>query len=344
MKTYRQSMDQLHFTSEEKAAMVDRLMAGETKGVRKAHTFRRTLIVGVAAAALMTMGVGAAVALTPAGEMFASIFGSSPDQIEQINEIVTPIGVSDTNDGVTITADAIIGDTYSYAIVYSIQREDGVPLVEGLHAGETTGMLPLGFERADTDEGIKGGRHGWSYFFDADPTDHAVQFVEQVTFDNPIEPGMATATFQGLYQQCGSGFQNKKVLAEGGWELCFPLEFQDSGVDLTAGQNFQLNGMDATLDAVTISPLSMKVDYTVWEEPDWDAYYQEEINRYLDVMGISIHFMDGTAMDLGIGNGSIGQGKGKTYGQRWYLFDEILDLSTVESVSIGDITLPVAAE
>ena len=32
MKTYRQSLDELHFTREEKTAMVDRQTAGESRG------------------------------------------------------------------------------------------------------------------------------------------------------------------------------------------------------------------------------------------------------------------------------------------------------------------------
>ena len=54
-----------------------------------------------------------------------------------------PVGASDTDGGVTITADAIIGDTYSYAVVYSIAREDGQPLAEDLTPLEgTDGTLP----------------------------------------------------------------------------------------------------------------------------------------------------------------------------------------------------------
>ena len=105
--------------------MVDRLTAGESRGGGKVRSIRRTVTVGVAAALLMTMGVGAAVTLTPAGEVFASIFGDSPAQTEILDRMGVPIGASDTADGVTITADAIIGDTYSYAVVYSIARDDG---------------------------------------------------------------------------------------------------------------------------------------------------------------------------------------------------------------------------
>ena len=58
MKTYRQSLDELHFTREEKNAMVDRLTAGESRGSGKVRSIRRTVTVGVAAAPLLTMGVG----------------------------------------------------------------------------------------------------------------------------------------------------------------------------------------------------------------------------------------------------------------------------------------------
>ena len=38
MKTYRQSLDELHFTREEKNAMVDRLTAGEGRGSGKVRS------------------------------------------------------------------------------------------------------------------------------------------------------------------------------------------------------------------------------------------------------------------------------------------------------------------
>ena len=150
------------------------------------------MTVGVAAALLMTMGVGAAVTLTPAGEVFASVFGNSPAQTEIVDRMGVPIGASDTSGGVTITADAIIGDTYSYAVVYSIARDDGQPLAEDLTPlGGGDGPLPLTFDQADTDIGMLGGSHGTAYFYDADPADNAIQYVEMMTADTPIEPGLS---------------------------------------------------------------------------------------------------------------------------------------------------------
>ena len=354
MKTYRQSLDELHFTREEKNAMVDRLTAGESRGGGKIRSIRRTVTVGVAAALLMTMGVGAAVTLTPAGEVFASVFGGAPAQTEIMDRMGVPIGASDTADGVTITADAIIGDTYSYAVVYSIARDDGQPLAENMTPlGGTGGLLPLTFEQSDTFIGMLGGSHGTAYFYDADPADNAIQYVEMMTADTPIEPGTATATFQNLYLR-GEDIQDRTLLAEGSWKIRFQFQFPDSGVSLEAGQTFQLNGMEATLDGVTISPLSIQVGYTVWEELVWDHQDQadgqmsehdrEQSYRFFESLPVTVNFTDGTALDLSGNGGGIRPEDGKTVCQKGRVFEEILDLSTVESVTVGDVTLPVEAE
>ena len=354
MKTYRQSLDELHFTREEKNAMVDRLTAGESRGSGKVRSIRRTVTVGVAAALLMTMGVGAAVTLTPAGEVFASVFGGAPAQTEIMDRMGVPIGASDTADGVTITADAIIGDTYSYAVVYSIARDDGQPLAEDLTPlGGTDGPLPLTFDQSDTFVGMLGGSHGTAYFYDADPADNAIQYVEMMTADTPIEPGTATATFQNLYLR-GEDIQDRTLLAEGKWKIRFQFDFPDSSVSLDAGQTFQLNGMKATLDGVTLSPLSIQVDYTVWEELVWDHQDQadgqmgehdrEQSYRFFESLPVTVNFTDGTALDLSGNGGGIRPEDGKTVCQKGRVFEEILDLSTVESVTVGDITLPVEAE
>ena len=354
MKTYRQSLDELHFTREEKKAMADRLTAGESRGGGKVRSIRRTVAVGVAAALLMTMGVGAAVTLTPAGEVFASVFGGAPAQTEIMDRMGVPIGASDTSGGVTITADAIIGDTYSYAVVYSIARDDGQPLAEDLTPLEgTDGTLPLTFDQSDTFIRMLGGSHGSAYFYDADPTDAAIQYVVMMTMDTPIEPGTATATFQNLYL-CSEDARDRTLLAEGNWKIRFQFNFPDSGVSLDAGQTFQLSGMEATLDGVTISPLSIQVGYTVWEELVWDHQDQadgqmsehdrEQSYRFFESLPVTVNFTDGTALDLSGNGGGIRPEDGKTVCQKGRVFEEILDLSTVESVTVGGITLPVAAE
>ena len=264
MKTYRETMDELRFTEQEKEAMVDRLL--ERGGSRRKGLNLRCAAVAVAAAAVLTVGAGAAVVLTPAGEVFASVLGGAPAQTEILDRMGVPVGASDTHNGVTITADAIMGDTYSYAIVYSIRRDDGSPLVsdETLAAGaERDGLLPLRFRNYGTQVRTSGGgAHGSSWFYDADPADNAIQFVEMMTQDQPLKPGTASVKFQDLSVYTDNDYRTSETLAEGTWRLKFDFAFEDSSISLPAGQSFTLNGMDATLDGVTLSPLSIQVDYT----------------------------------------------------------------------------------
>ena len=117
------------------------------------------------------------------------------------------------------------------------------------------GVLPLTFDRADTSVGVTGGSHGSAYFYDADPSEPSIQYVEKTTSDVPLEPGTATASFRNLYLM-GKDFQDKIPVAEGKWKIRFQFSFPDSSVRLPGGQTFQLNGMEAVLDGVTLSPLS----------------------------------------------------------------------------------------
>lgn len=350
MKQYKDTMDKLRFTPEQKAHMTDRLMEAASSSRRQPHAFRRIAVVGVAAALALSVGVaGATGALKDVGESFSAIFGSSAAQTQVIDQIGYPIGASATSGGITITADAIMGDTYSYAVVYTIQRDDGQPLADAEALRPINDTLPLSFTNFGIDVGYMGGMHGTAYFFDADPSDNAIQYVEMMTADDPIRPGVAKVKFQDLNLKTGDG--SLTLLAKGTWQLKFDFNFEDAMVELPAGQNFTLNGMDATLDAVRVSPLSYQVEYTVHDQLQWDSnpeggqqstHDREEMSRYFDSLPLSLTLKDGTILDLTNSGGGISPEDGQTVCEKSGLFDEILELDQVASITVGDIVIPVS--
>lgn len=357
MKQYKDTMSDLRFTPEQKARMTDRLMEAAGSSVRRHHTFRRMAVVGVAAALVLSVGVaGATGALGEVGERFSALFGPAT-QTEVIDQIGYPIGASATADGITITADAIVGDTYSYAIAYSISREDGQPLVsqETLEGSEGyEGRLPFSFEVHDLRPSgplgflsAKGGGGGFSHFYDADPTDNAVQFVAFWTSDTPIRSGKVTTTFRGLYDTTDS-YANKTLLAEGPWTLDFTMDFEDASIALPAGQAIQVGGMDATLDAVTLSPLSIMVEYTVHQEvPEAERQngQEDEANdpyaAFRD-LPVILTYTDGSTLEVKSANTSVGSGNGKAKCTLGLIFDSIRPLEEVVSVTVGDVVIPVS--
>ena len=355
--SYRDTMDGLRFTREQKEDMVENLLAAPAGRTVRPLRFRRFAAAGVAAALVLSLGVaGAAGGLDSAANAFAGLFGGAHTEV--IDQIGYPIGASATADGITITVDAILGDRYSYAVAYSIQREDGAPLAdpELLAAGATEdGLLPLTFGSQDTSLGLfSGSAHGSSFFYDADPSDNALQFVEMMTYDKPIRTGAATARFRELSVFPGGGYTEKELLAQGPWKLRFDLDFADSSVSLEAGQDFTLNGMDATLDAVTLSPLSIQVDYTVHQELVWSEdredgrmndHDRELTYRYLESLPVAVTYTDGTTQDLtNNAGGGIAPGDGETVCQKSRIFSTIRPLDQVASVTVGDIVLPVSTE
>ena len=338
MKRYHDTMDQLRFTPEQKEDMVDRLMAAEAAAPRRVLPLRRLAVVGVAAALVLSLGAaGATGALGDVGAAFFAIFGSSA-QTEVIDRIGYPVGASDTDNGITITADAIVGDTYSYAVVYTIQREDGKALVNddvlARVSNPSTGALPLAFQFHDiTPLGYTGGSHARSWFYDADSADNAIQFVELRTQSAPIEPGEVTVQLRDL-EVYNEDYTARTTLAKGSWTLKFQMDFENSSRVLPCGQTFRLDGAEAVLNTVTLSPLSIQVDYTVRGEGDPSL-------DWIEPLSLSLTYIDGTTLDLSHAGGTSAYGEDAVNCQKSMIFDQILALDEVAFVTVGDMVIPV---
>ena len=355
-REYTDALDGLRFSDEAKARMVQNLLdaAGESapkqaKPRKRKFGLPRVTAVGVAAALVLGIGAGASGVFKTAGEAFAGVFGPTADT-EIIDQIGRPIGASDTDNGVTITADAIIGDKYHYAITYSIIKEDGTPFDIDLSKTVGDGVLPLNFAEEDTSlAGYFGGTHGGSYFYDADPTDAAIQYVEtREVSDGDVQGRTIKAKFSDLYAYDED--MNRVMIAEGDWSFKFNLDFEDTSINLPAGQTFGLNGMTATIDEITLSPLALRVDYTVDSEVQWDENAQSgkqsdhdsaQMQKYFDDVQIVINKADGTSLDMSYAGGSIKPQDGKTICQKGDMFSEIIPLEDVVSLTIGGVEIPV---
>ncbi|MBM6885081.1 DUF4179 domain-containing protein [Pseudoflavonifractor phocaeensis] len=339
MNRYQDTLDRLRFTPEQKQHMTDRLMAAaERPAPRRVLPFHRLAAAGVAAALVLSVGVaGATGALGEVGAAFSAIFGPST-QTEIMDKIGYPVGASDTDNGVTITADAIVGDTYSYAVVYTIQREDGKALVSDqllARAPDPDDALPLAFQSYDAAlQGYRGGSSGNMWFYDADPADSALQFVELRTQSEPLEPGLLTVRFQDL-QVYGEDYATCTTLTEGSWKLSFQLAFEDASRTLPCGQTFTLNGAEATLNAVTLSPLSIQADYTV-------SWAGDTAMDWIEPLPMSITYTDGTTLDLSHAGGASAYGTGSVSCQKGMIFDQLHPLEEVASVTVGDVVIPVS--
>lgn len=135
-------------------------------------------------AALLLGGGGTAIASgvisVPLSQAVQDLFGGSVADTKIVDKVGRPAGASATSNGVTVTADAIIGDAANVKIVYTISRDDGKPFD---FSGGNYSATSMGFESPGSFIDGTRGMAGGAYFYDADPTDNKVQYVEEWNVD-----------------------------------------------------------------------------------------------------------------------------------------------------------------
>ena len=342
---YKTAMDALRYTDEQKALLAEHAAQAARKAQARSHRpLLRTALIAACLTAALAVTAGATGILKSAGEAFAPIFGGSAAQTEIIDKIGYPIGASDTAGGVTITADAILGDAYNAAIVFTITRDDGTAL---LPAGTEDAMLLVRGGGADLN--IPGGTHGGSWFVDEDPADNTVQLIQTISADVPLNDCTATAKFDDLWmwdEESGEAVP----FAEGTWKLRFDVQYEDASVTLGSGETFTQAGMTFTIDAVTVSPVAFKVDYTVDSEVQWSdsgsgqqsEADSREMQRYFENVEILLTKTDGSVMDLSSTGGSISPDNGTTVCSKTGFFPEIIPMEEIERITVGGVAFPLA--
>ena len=106
--------------------------------------------------------------------------------------------------------------------------------------------------------------------------------------------------------------------------------------------------MDATLDAVTLSPLSIMVEYTVHQEVPETARKSGQTDKANDPyapfrdLPVTISYTDGSTLEVKSATTSVGSGSGQAKCTIGMIFDSIRPLEEVASVTVGDVVIPVS--
>lgn len=346
---YKEALDELRFSPEAKRRMVQRIEVAAVVEPLPRPTRRSRALVIAAAAAVLALAVGC----TAYASGMLGRASAPAKETPATTEVVDGIGRPDahaSSDGVTVTAEAVMGDRSNYAIVFSIAKDDGTPF-EDIEALDN-GLLPLGFGEAagvHVDGVTTSG--GSSHFYDADPSDNAIQYVEQMSVTSTsgsIIGHTARVGFQDLYRYGDGG---REVLVEGTWDMKFVVDYEDTSINLPAGQPFELNGMGATLDSASISPIALTLEYTADGRMDWiekesgrmSEREAGERDRFLNP-SITVNMKDGTVLEIDASQHSGGSREdgSTTVCHKNIVFEEFLNTDEVASVTIGgtEIALP----
>lgn len=350
-KMYNSALDELRFSDEAKSRMVNRLMAAAEQpeqpvAIHRVRRFPRIAAVGVAAALVLSIGAGATRVFKSAERRICRAYSVRQQTPKSLTRLAGPIGASDTSNGVTVTADAILFDGYNYLISYTLEKEDGSAF--DCTKNPDTGLLNVYWNRADSNIGLNAqGAIGSSYFYDENPNDNAIQYVETMSYTDAVTTGGTAKIMLGDLTAVTDNGAETKTIADGTWHLKFKLEADNSAVELPAGQSIQVGGKTATINKVLLSPIGYNFVYTVdGKAPFENAESGQEPASHRDTWDafsakLLINKKDGTVIDVPGNGSSMDPHDGKTVCTRQGTFDTILPLDEVASVTIGDTTIPV---
>lgn len=370
LDSYTASMDGLHFSDEAKARMTEGLRAAAAAksaeknaqaaapaevltmpGRRRTHRWVR-VAAGLALALVLggggTVAVAAGVLPNPA-DVLSDVFGGAPAQTELLNEVGRPIGASVTSNGVTVTAEAVVGDRSNFTVVYDVEFDDP-SMLEGIEPGED-GTLPLVAEATLYVDGVNGGG-GASWFFDAEPGDGTIQYAETMGFSTWNGAGIIGRTIRFWMSEIRAydAEGGYTTLATGDWSLKFEMNYVDTTVDLPAGQETTWQGADVTVDAVAVSSVGVTVDYTIDRQIGdlgSSGKMSDEAKAKTEAvtgLPVTVTFADGTTFDATNANTHAQeQADGTSAVTKTVTYDRIVAAGDIVSVTVGDVEIPVSA-
>lgn len=351
--TYRRDMDSLHYTPRQKARLASVAAAAAEQEQRHAERtrkpFRRTVLVTAVIVAALVCTAGATGVLKSVAEIFAPYFGGESQQTGILEAIGQPLDESVTQNGVTMTADAIMGDSHNTCIVYTISLDNSA-LPEDISTEDL--LFDDLFFACEMDSGAAS-----SFWFAKNENSAAnqLQFVQVISSDNKLNPGAIQTQFKNLMYTTPDeiGEAACHTLAKGTWSFSIDADYPDSSVPLEGNAEFTLSdGHAARLTASSVSPFGM---YIEWELPETtelpeatDRSHALEIvvtktdgsTRFLTYHD-HVHTQDENNAEMLDGGGSIRFTEDAAYFSNNMIFGEIIPLNEIQSITIGDTVYSV---
>ncbi len=254
--------------------------------------------------------------------LLAPFYGSA--QTELIGAIGVPIDASVAVGEYLLTAEAVIGDKYNIAFVYSLTRQDGGPVEDGLRFDGYTNSAR---------RGCGGGWFGYTLSEDG----RKIQIVEQYTTSgNLLTNRNVEAVFTDLVLDKDG---RKTTVLEGEWKLKFTLRYPDTTqrIPVKKLEVTDPRGVEYVIRGIELSSVGIHLDMTGPNlSGDLDAHTEMYHN-----FKVSIALKDGTVLSVEEPNIS-GKGTGNTmdfdYGA---MFEVPIPLEEIRELIICGTAFPV---
>ena len=308
-----------------------------------AVTAVRAIVIGGAGTAMAT-GV-----LPLPSDMLSDIFDGPASQTEIIDRIGRPVGASCSNNGVTVTADAIMGDKDMVTIAYTLTFDDPAALKKLSEPGEN-GTIAGSVDGNVYVDGEHGGQ-GQSWLIDKNPNDSSIQYFAQFSVESPGLMGRTVRTHINslVVPRAGKELPEYKKILTGPWDLKFQLNYEDTSVTIPAPKSVNFNGTKATIQEATVSCVGVSVRYNIDRSIEHDnnsGKMSQNMEESMDAVGnipLIVTFKDGHVEDATSHSGYFANklDNGTTDVHKTWPFSQVCDTDKIASVQIGDTVIPM---
>lgn len=367
---YRHALEHISFTDNAKQHMANSIAQSVASsdaataqsnfnGTRRKPRIARHPVRTVARIAAVTAvlaivigGAGTAMAtgvLPLPSDMLSDIFDGPASQTEIIDRIGRPVGASCSNNGVTVTADAIMGDKDMVTIAYTLTFDDPAALKKLSEPGEN-GTIAGSVDGNVYVDGEHGGQ-GQSWLIDKNPNDSSIQYFAQFSVESPGLMGRTVRTHINslVVPRAGKELPEYKKILTGPWDLKFQLNYEDTSVTIPAPKSVNFNGTKATIQEATVSCVGVSVRYNIDRSIEHDSNsgkMSQNMEESMDAVGnipLIVTFKDGHVEDATSHSGYFANklDNGTTDVHKTWPFSQVCDTDKIASVQIGDTVIPM---
>lgn len=217
-------------------------------------------LVAAVLALILVVGAGAAGVIPGLSNVFSPAFyyeeGEEGPDMELLEKLGQPIGVSVEKQGVTVTLQSVLRDRYTLTAVLSVHKNG----LEGNTAHFDWNWMKIG----DRTLAVSGSRTK-----DMVPGDDSQEYVVTWEEEEPIPTGKMELTLENLVLNDHQVFREKRIQDK--WTLEFEADIEDLSRNLPAGQRITTDGGEVVLEEITLSPLSLLMKLTGLSEEGWDG-------------------------------------------------------------------------
>lgn len=367
---YRHALEHISFTDNAKQHMANSIAQsvassdaataqsnfnGTRRKPRIARHPVRTVARIAAVTAVLAIVIGGAGTVMATGvlplpsDMLSDIFDGPASQTEIIDRIGRPVGASCSNNGVTVTADAIMGDKDMVTIAYTLTFDDPAALKKLSEPGEN-GTIAGSVDGNVYVDGEHGGQ-GQSWLIDKNPNDSSIQYFAQFSVESPGLMGRTVRTHINslVVPRAGKELPEYKKILTGPWDLKFQLNYEDTSVTIPAPKSVNFNGTKATIQEATVSCVGVSVRYNIDRSIEHDnnsGKMSQNMEESMDAVGnipLIVTFKDGHVEDATSHSGYFANklDNGTTDVHKTWPFSQVCDTDKIASVQIGDTVIPM---